>query len=550
MLFTLFFAGLHCAAYASAPAGPSLLPSSATRIERVIVRAEHAHVWDVQRSVLINEAVSAGDRLVARFSMRSADPRGRPARLEMVFEGRAPRYEKAVARHYAAGPRWRTFQVAFRALRDYAPGEAGLKLRFGFGPQELETAELSLVNAGPGRVEDIPSTPLDYQGRKFDAPWRREALRRIGRLRTAELQVRAVDSRGRPIPAAKIRVRMLRSAFHFGAVVRDGLLLKRRAPYRRILEDSFNSAVIENSLKWPFWNGKRRERALEELRWLNERGLRVRGHCLVWPGWSHLPAELAALDNARLAEAVISHVTEEVSTLKGLVAEWDVVNEPIDNRDLFERLGADADAAWFSAARAADPGARLAVNDFGQLGDGGGHLAHKRAFEAYVDRLLRLRAPLDRIGLQAHFDERLPAPERLLADLDRLSRWGMPLEITELEISIADERLQSDYLRDVLLAAYSHPAVSGVTLWALWDGGGDRSSALYRRDWTPKPSARAWNDLVRKAWRTDSVVEADAHGQARVQGHLGLYEISEEGGAALRMELPVSGAVVTLKRRR
>ena len=56
----------------------------------------------------------------------------------------------------------------------------------------------------------------------------------------------------------------------------------------KTLKALFNSASIENDLKWPRWE-RDPGRASAEVDWLAANGLRVRGHNLVWAGWRHLP---------------------------------------------------------------------------------------------------------------------------------------------------------------------------------------------------------------------------------------------------------------------
>jgi hypothetical protein len=78
-------------------------------------------------------------------------------------------------------------------------------------------------------------------------------------------------------------------------------------------------------------------------------------------------------DPAALQERIISHITEEVGSLArafpGLIEEWDVCNEPIENHDLQQVLGGDwSVAAWVNATTAADPGVGTRVNEDGPCG--------------------------------------------------------------------------------------------------------------------------------------------------------------------------------------
>jgi hypothetical protein len=78
-------------------------------------------------------------------------------------------------------------------------------------------------------------------------------------------------------------------------------------------------------------------------------------------------------DPAALQERITSHIAEEVGSLAraypGLIEEWDVCNEPIENHDLQQVLGGDwSVAAWVNATTAADPGVGTRVNDDGPCG--------------------------------------------------------------------------------------------------------------------------------------------------------------------------------------
>jgi len=43
--------------------------------------------------------------------------------------------------------------------------------------------------------------------------------------------------------------------------------------------------------------------------------------------------------------------------------------------------------------------------------------------------------------------------------------FAMSLELTEFTISIEDNELLSDYLRDFFKASFAHPVVNPTTLW-------------------------------------------------------------------------------------
>ena len=106
------------------------------------------------------------------------------------------------------------------------------------------------------------------------------------------------------------------------------------------------------------------------------------------------------------------------------------------------------------------------------------------------------------------------------------------LELTEFDVNTkGDEELQADWLRDTLIMAYSHPAYSAVMLWVFWEGAGWKpETALWRNDWSEKPNAKVWRDLVWNRWLTKSSGTTSTTGQYTVRGHRGLYEVTIESG--------------------
>lgn len=183
-------------------------------------------------------------------------------------------------------------------------------------------------------------------------------------------------------------------------------------------------------------------------------------------------------------------------------------------------------AEWFRLARAADPSAKLYINDYGILSNGGNDLPHRNGYISIIEYLDSLGAPVDGIGLQSHFRGNFTAPERVLEILDRFAEFNKEILITEFDVEISDEQIQADYTRDFLTAVFSHPAVRGFYMWGFWEGRHWRPlAAMYRLDWTPKPNALVWDDLVFDQWWTDAEGAAGADGVFRARGFLGEYDV-------------------------
>ncbi len=90
--------------------------------------------------------------------------------------------------------------------------------------------------------------------------------------------------------------------------------------------------------------------------------------------------------------------------------------------------------------------------------------------------------------LQRIFFAEMTAPRDIWKILDRLSRFDLPIKITELDIDLNDPALQADFMRDVLTAAFAHESVVGVTVWGFWaDRHWRASAAHYDSDWNRRP---------------------------------------------------------------
>jgi endo-1,4-beta-xylanase len=497
-------------------------------------------VYSVQFSARTVAPVKRGDALLATFWLRSVTSMAGSARTDFVFEQANDPYTKSIVFPVSATAQWRQIHVPFTAAADYAPGAAQMNFHLGFVTQTIEIGGISVVDyGGKVKVSDLPNTPFTYEGRDPRATWRADAEARIEQFRKADLAVMVADAQGKPVPNAQVHIAMQRHAFGFGsAVAADGLLGASAddKKYQETVVQLFNKVVMENDLKWENWDGNR-ARAMQGVQWLLDRHIAVRGHNLIWPSWNLMPASVAALkdDKAKLDAAIDAHLADEAGAMKGKLVEWDVVNEPYTNHQVMDVLGGDAMTKWYRRVHEADPDALLFINDYNIVAGGGEDVRHQDAYEQTINSLLDTAAPLGGIGVQSHFDWNLTPIPKVLALLDRFGRFGLPIEATEFDININDEKLQADYLRDYMTALFSHPAVNGIIMWGFWEGRHWLpDAALYRKDWSLKPNGKVWLDLVRHQWWTDVRLTTDANGRCKARGFLGDYEITVEAGGKTR----------------
>jgi len=524
--------------------------------------------WAAEVRTPLSRAVEKDDVALVRFyarSLESADETG-AGMLRVTVQLASGDYSKAIDTSMTVGREWQEFLVPFAFHRRFAKAEAEISFGFGFKRQTIEIGGVEVVHYGKKLdISALPKTRLTYEGREPDALWRQAALARIEKMRMSNFVIDVRDSAGQSVGGATIRVEQVRSAFQFGTAIPLARLVQDspdNAIYREKVLQLFNSASPENALKWPIWEGDQAPRydhgqTLAGLRWMKEHNLRARGHVLVWPGWHNLPASIRKLHeakkDAKIQERVLAHIREITGATRGLLEEWDVVNEPYDNHDLMALFGAGVMVDWFKAAEIGAPGAVLYLNDYSNhdvLLD----RAHCENFFRTTKFLIDKGAPLGGLGLQAHIAAQPNSPEAVLGTLDLYATFKLPIRFTEFDIDTDDEELQADYTRDFLILAYSHPSVVGVQHWGFWEGAHWRpKSAMFRRDWSEKPSAMVYEDLVLKQWRTRLQGTLGASGKGGGRGYHGDYVVvvEHDGQRAektftLRPEEPKTTVQVTL----
>ena len=231
--------------------------------------------------------------------------------------------------------------------------------------------------------------------------------------------------------------------------------------------------------------------------------MKMRGHNLVWyyglPDWTR---EIAS--PAEAERELTRHIETVVSHYRGRLASWDVVNEPIpDNpkssRDRRETLwthflGESYAGIAFRVAAAADPNARLVVNEYDvEFADPTSQMK-RAALRRFALDLLDSGAPLHAIGMQCHLRGDRPI------DRDGVTRFVAEMRDEGLDVYVTELDVQDQYLpapaaeRDAIVAqrvqdvlsAISAPAPIGTLLtWGLSDRYSWISQMFPRPDHTP-----------------------------------------------------------------
>jgi endo-1,4-beta-xylanase len=234
--------------------------------------------------------------------------------------------------------------------------------------------------------------------------------------------------------------------------------------------------------------------------------MRVRGHNLVWH--SQLPGWVSSLPLNQVQGAMEAHITTEVTHYKGKIYAWDVVNEPFNDdgsyrQDVFynafgggEQYIADA----IKTAHAADPGAKLYLNDYNIEGEN----AKSNAMYTLAQQLLAQGVPLGGIGLESHFIVG-QVPSSMQANMQRFAALGLDVAVTELDdriplpASSGNLAQQATDYANITKWCLSVSRCVGVSQWGVGDAdswipgtfSGYGAATMYDNNYQPKPAYTA-----------------------------------------------------------
>jgi endo-1,4-beta-xylanase len=298
------------------------------------------------------------------------------------------------------------------------------------------------------------------------------------------------------------------SGRYFGAALDPAYFDEK--PYRALATKELTCVTPENQMKWGLvepLRGMFDWKAADALVvFAKANGQKVRGHTLVWH--SQLPLWLinGALQPNELKDLMVAHIAAEAGRYKGAIYAWDVVNEPFTDDGQWRKsiwwdaIGPDYVAIALKAAHAADPDAKLYINDYNVETEG----PKMRALYNLVASLKAAGAPIDGVGLQSHFVAGA-VPQDIQAVMEQFAALGVDVAVTELDLRIrlpADEKSLAAQASDyglVARACRATPRCVGVTTWGISDDhswipsffSGYGAALPFDENYRPKPAVGA-----------------------------------------------------------
>ena len=256
-----------------------------------------------------------------------------------------------------------------------------------------------------------------------------------------------------------------------------------------ILEDNFNLLVPENTMKWVnirptkgFWNWSDMDNMVA---FAQKRKMRMKGHTFVWHQQN--PPYVYSLKTREEAIALLTdQITSVMTRSKGKIYEYDVCNEVLNEdgtmRDTiwYKTIGPDYLDIAFRTARAADPDARLILNDYSNEYAG---TPKADGFYALAKDLKDRGVPIDGVGLQMHLMAQDPVSEEaLLENVRRFGDLGLFVSFTEIDVRVANpltaekEAEQIDAYSKLMEIALGEKNAGSFIMWGFSD----------KRSWIPR----------------------------------------------------------------
>ena len=233
--------------------------------------------------------------------------------------------------------------------------------------------------------------------------------------------------------------------FYIGAALSVDQISGKEPEALALAAKHFNTITPENVLKWeevhPEPGRYNFEAPDRYVAFGEEHRMHIIGHTLVWfhqtPDWVFQDSSGKVLSCEALLERMKDHIFTVMGRYRGRIHGWDVVNEAImadgswRKSKWFDIIGEDYVLKAFEFARQADPDAQLYYNEY--------DYEFRPKCEGVIRLIQNLQAKgvrVDGVGIQGHWFVDHPRMDEVEAYVLALTRSGVKLMITEMDIGV------------------------------------------------------------------------------------------------------------------
>lgn len=425
--------------------------------------------------------------------------------------------------------KWQTYYIPFEADRFIKKDDFGIVMQFGFREQSFLLKDIHFESFSEGtKLSDLPKTEITYKGMETNAEWRLEANKRIEAIRKGDFEIQFIKN-GVPLANKSMNIKLIKHDFSFGSALNADDVVADNFKYQNF-KKAFNLAVFENDLKIKSWtNPKRKQITIDAIAQLKKDNVILKGHVLIWPGFRYLTPEIEENKNnpEKVKSLVKDHVISVLETTKGVVSNWDVVNEAYTNKDLQKITGSeDILYEGFRLAKALEPNARRFTNEYGVISKGGLDTQKQQWYYDFIKRIDENTGGLVQgVGIQSHIGSDLTPPERVLEILAYYATLGKQISISEFTMDIQEPKIREQYTRDFMIAAFSHPSVTEFLFWGYTENV-KKKVDIYKPNGDVGAMGKAYFSLIEGEWCTNLNTKTTDIGMVSVNGFFGEYQFS------------------------
>ncbi|MEM1137425.1 MAG: endo-1,4-beta-xylanase [Bacteroidota bacterium] len=434
---------------------------------------------------------------------------------------------------------------------------SGASFAAGYGvSQYWRTNQIDNIINGEEWRNDRKINEKDLRNLDSDETVLSEAKKLIQQHRRGDFKLQLQMSDGSPFSNQVLQLKQISHEVDWGCSAAGSALLlikdENHQEMSRNFAELFNCTTAkcywEERWHQPIERYRERrvyDKFLDEVKWSESLGIKVKGHPLVWTVPKAIPKWVHDYPYEQQLQFLKRHVQSMIEAAGPSVQLWDLCNEMLWEpafKNIAKRewphIDPIEDIAEYIAfalewAREINPEATYSLNDYGlvhtyrqEISAGDQRQRYLKLVEA-----LRVKGQVpDAIGCQTHVggNFRLAAFKRTLQEL---AQSNLPLQVTEFWAKekgfpqgLSPDELEqqiADYICQMYTVGFAEPLLSHFTYW------GNR--VFFDKQGQPKLAYKKLHQLIKNDWSTKTELQTNENGQLTFSGFKGSYTILQSG---------------------